>query len=168
MTLRGRKRKTFSCVPGQKAEGTKTKRVFEKRPLNVSLPRPPALKKFLSYERQKQKKKEREDALPFSSPFTSPIVATFPVENLTAPGLIDTSSTPSPALLSPPVCPSTHASFSFSLAPLLLSLDCSHFPPFRSSSPLGLLLVSSTQRPNLAFAHARLDSRPCFAQSSFR
>lgn len=139
-------------------------RGFEKRPLSVSLPRPPALrkKKFLQHERQEEKKKkEKEDAslsrLP--TPFTSPIVATFPVENLTAPGLIDTSSTPSPAFLSPlSACPPTH------LSHFLSHLCVSHFPPF----PPRLPLVSSTQRPNLAFAHARSDSRPCVAQSSFR
>lgn len=106
-------RERLSRVFRDKKRKVQKPRGFEKRPLSVSLPRPPAVKKFLSYERQKEKKKE-EDAslfLPFSSLFTSPIVATFPVENLTAPGLIDTSSTPSPACLSPlSAHPPTHLS----------------------------------------------------------
>lgn len=106
-------------------------------------------------------------SLPFS-PLASPIVATFPAENLTAPGLIDTSSTPSPAFLSPlPARSPTH------LSHFLSHLSSSHsialtFLPCALLVPFGLLLVSSTQPPNLAFAHARLDSRPCFAHCRFR
>lgn len=162
---RKRGRETFLCVPGQKTEGIRTKKGSKRGLLESS--------RFRAHHSSEEEVplvtlqgqwEEKEDASLPLPPLMSPTVATFPDENLTAPGLIDTSSTPSPAFLSPlPAHPPTHLSHFLSH----LSLDCSHLPPFRSSSPLGLLLVSSIQSPNLAFAHARLDLRPYFAHCSF-
>lgn len=159
MTLRERKRETFSCVLGQKAEGTKTKRV-EKKPLSVSLPRPLALKKkflLMFWGSRRKKGKEEYFSLPFfffrSSLLTSSTAATFPVENLTAPGLIDMSSTPSPASLSPLFHPRIFLIFSRTSSSLIQSLSSSFLSLL--SSPVGLLLVSSTHLYSVPISHSR-------------
>lgn len=156
-TPRGRKRETFSCVPGQKAEGTRTKR-GSKRGLLASRFRAHQPRRRSSSRNAPGGERGGKGGC-FPPPFSpSRALPSPPFPSRTLPSLawsIRLAHLPPPSFHP---CLPVHPRI-FLIFSRTSPLTRSHLPPFRSSSPLGLLY---TQSPNLAFAHARLNSRPLF------